>query len=171
MRVIIVDYKEEWKQKFLKEKNIISDLLSFLIPVPIIEHIGSTSVPGLGAKTTIDILIGLDNYEQLDQTIETMATEYTFIKKYNPLWPTRRFYCRYMRDNNPPSGYSNNSPIPVIIDEHDPFPKDMGLISLTNIHTIVKNSDEWLRHIAFRDYLIAFPEIKKQYHQLKLDLS
>jgi GrpB-like predicted nucleotidyltransferase (UPF0157 family) len=50
-------YKKEYKKLFEKEKNI----LMCLIPEPKkIEHVGSTSVPGLGGKGIIDILIIID---------------------------------------------------------------------------------------------------------------
>ncbi len=163
MKITIVDYQEEWQQKFLKEKEIITGLLSVLSSLPVIEHIGSTSVPGLGAKPIIDILIGVADYEQLEQTVKPMNKEYTYVKKYNPLWPTRRLYARY----NP----EHNNPMPVLIDLDDPYPAAQGLTSLANIHTVVKDTEDWVRHLAFRDYLRAFPEIKNQYFILKSEIS
>lgn len=51
----IVDYNPEWKDKFQAHKEIISKALGK--KALRIEHIGSTSVPGLAAKPIIDILL------------------------------------------------------------------------------------------------------------------
>jgi GrpB-like predicted nucleotidyltransferase (UPF0157 family) len=52
---MIKDYSAEWPKKFHKEAKIIQDALSgFVISI---EHIGSTSIPGLSAKPIIDIAV------------------------------------------------------------------------------------------------------------------
>jgi GrpB-like predicted nucleotidyltransferase (UPF0157 family) len=53
----IVDYDPDWPDKFQAHKKIISDALGRVALR--IEHIGSTSVPGLAAKAIIDILLGV----------------------------------------------------------------------------------------------------------------
>jgi len=42
---------------------------------------------------------------------------------------------------------------------------------LAHIHILPHNSEHWIRHIAFRDYLKTFPLIKDQYQSLKEQLS
>jgi GrpB-like predicted nucleotidyltransferase (UPF0157 family) len=58
--VIMADYDESWPLAFEREK----DFIRRAIPSPsnTIEHIGSTSVPGLCAKPVIDILIGIGKF-------------------------------------------------------------------------------------------------------------
>ena len=51
----IVDYDSTWPQKFDRHARIIADALG--TAALRIEHIGSTSVPGLAAKPIIDILV------------------------------------------------------------------------------------------------------------------
>jgi GrpB-like predicted nucleotidyltransferase (UPF0157 family) len=51
----IVDYDARWNEKFHKHANTISSALGN--SAERIEHIGSTSVPGLAAKPIIDILV------------------------------------------------------------------------------------------------------------------
>jgi GrpB-like predicted nucleotidyltransferase (UPF0157 family) len=42
-----------------------------------------------------------------------------------------------------------------------------GIQRTHQIHAFVQNTPEVLRHLAFRDYLIAFPNIKAEYGSLK----
>ena len=42
---------------------------------------------------------------------------------------------------------------------------------LSHIHIWLYNSDDWIRHIAFRDYLIEHPNDMLQYEELKKNLS
>ena len=65
MRVIeVVDYKDEWRLLFEKEKAKLVLMLP-LLPGDI-HHIGSTAVPGMFAKPVIDILIEVQNISKLD---------------------------------------------------------------------------------------------------------
>ena len=54
MRIEVVPYDPTWAQQF---EAVRADLLRMLVGVPIrsIEHVGSTSVPGLFAKPRLDI--------------------------------------------------------------------------------------------------------------------
>jgi GrpB-like predicted nucleotidyltransferase (UPF0157 family) len=50
----VVPYDKEWAVRFLELQRVLSDVLRG-IQVVSIEHVGSTSVPGLAAKPIIDI--------------------------------------------------------------------------------------------------------------------
>jgi GrpB-like predicted nucleotidyltransferase (UPF0157 family) len=55
----IVPYDPTWPERFQEHRDAISTTLG---PVAVrVEHIGSTSVPGLGAKPIIDILVTVDD--------------------------------------------------------------------------------------------------------------
>ncbi|NMM91578.1 hypothetical protein B2J88_46025 [Rhodococcus sp. SRB_17] len=54
MPVAVVPYSEEWPQQYEKVANSLRSMLS-QVPVVAIEHVGSTSVPGLAAKPILDI--------------------------------------------------------------------------------------------------------------------
>lgn len=63
--IVITDYNPEWPSEF---EALRSALLEILGPLVLrIDHIGSTSVPGLGAKDVIDVQI----------TVETLTPEVT----------------------------------------------------------------------------------------------
>jgi GrpB-like predicted nucleotidyltransferase (UPF0157 family) len=54
-RVVIVDYDPGWPLRFEAERDRIRRSLG--VRALRIEHIGSTSVPGLGAKPIVDVLV------------------------------------------------------------------------------------------------------------------
>src|ERR1700722_12450272 len=53
--IVVVDYDPCWPEKFQKHAEILSRALGSKALA--IEHVGSTSVPGLAAKPIIDIII------------------------------------------------------------------------------------------------------------------
>ncbi|MBB6111300.1 GrpB domain, predicted nucleotidyltransferase, UPF0157 family [Mucilaginibacter lappiensis] len=161
MEITITDYQDNWPDMFAREKENISRILAFLNPA--IVHIGSTSVPGLCAKPVIDIQVGLKDADDLDRTIGPMQQDYTYVKMFEPDWPSRRYYCRYESEKG--------GVIPSLIYVNDVPSSKQGLISLTHIHVFVKDTDDWIRHIAFRDYLEAHPHERNAYCQLKKELS
>ena len=50
--IVVLPYDEKWKQDFIDIRNELLEVLSGLVLS--IEHVGSTSVPGLSAKPIID---------------------------------------------------------------------------------------------------------------------
>jgi GrpB-like predicted nucleotidyltransferase (UPF0157 family) len=68
--IVIEDYDPAWADRFTTERARLEDALEFIGIIVIgIEHVGSTSVPGLAAKPIIDI----------DVLIEDTADESRFI--------------------------------------------------------------------------------------------
>ena len=57
--IVLVDYNPLWPEKFQKHAAILS--LALGARALSIEHVGSTSVPGLAAKPIIDIIVQVDN--------------------------------------------------------------------------------------------------------------
>jgi len=164
MKIEIVAYNLGWKKKFNQIKETLQTVLCELNPT--IEHIGSTAVPNLAAKSIIDIAIGVLNLSDLDKTVEPMLNKgYLYYEVYNAIMPFRRFFVGLK--NKKDIGNLNN-----IYKEGDSIPhKEISLYKLCHIHVWKLGSTEWIRHIAFRDYLIEHPNIKIQYETLKKQLS
>lgn len=59
--IVIVDYDPGWPHRFEQEREKIAR--AFGVRAQLIEHFGSTSVPGLAAKPIIDILVTVDEAE------------------------------------------------------------------------------------------------------------
>jgi len=64
MQVQVVDYQPQWPQQFQTEALLWREILGQVLVD--IQHIGSTSVPGLAAKPIIDILLAVSDLEALD---------------------------------------------------------------------------------------------------------
>ena len=164
MKIDIEKYNPNW---IIQYKHIRNQLLSILNSFnPIIEHIGSTSIPSLSAKPIIDIAVGIVNIAELNKTINPMINnQYLYYEIYNEQLPQRRFFVGLKDNKDYPkfqSIYSHNDNIP-----HSKLQK----YKLSHIHIWQYNSDDWIRHIAFRDYLIEHPNAMLQYEELKKNLS
>ncbi|MEO8209531.1 MAG: GrpB family protein [bacterium] len=166
MKIIIQEFQESWAEDFLKLKDTIQNALKDLNVT--IDHVGSTSVKGLGAKPIIDILIGLENENHLNKTIKPMQeigfTYFIKFEKPSTKWtacPQVRLYCKLKS--------LTNRPVPIIMDIGDNVRPDF--ISQSNIHTVVKDTYDWKRTIAFRDFLRANPKISDEYYCLKKEIS
>ena len=61
--VDLVEYSPAWAEDFLRERDALAAALGPAALV--IEHIGSTAVPGLIAKPTIDIAVGVRTIDEL----------------------------------------------------------------------------------------------------------
>jgi GrpB-like predicted nucleotidyltransferase (UPF0157 family) len=69
--IVVVDYNANWSNQYEQEKQQI--LLALGDAVINIQHIGSTSVPGLAAKPVIDMLLGLKQIPPLPSQISSLA--------------------------------------------------------------------------------------------------
>jgi GrpB-like predicted nucleotidyltransferase (UPF0157 family) len=161
MKIILEEYQSEWANAFQLEKEAVISALSDFNPT--IEHIGSTSIEGLCAKPTIDMLVGLHNEMQLDKTIVPMISMgYTYFKKYEPTMPYRRLFAKLRA--------LTDKVTPNIIDIHDEFVRGQIFLSIANIHIVVKDTPHWTRHLAFRDFLRENSGLRDEYSRLKKEL-
>lgn len=137
--IIISPYNDEWAIEFQKEsKKIMGAIGDKVISI---EHIGSTSVPGLGAKSLIDMMVAINNIDDADTLIEPLARlGYEFVPKTE--FPKRRFFRR-----------------------------GEWRAGTHHLHVYEQNSIEWQENILFREYLRRDPETVKQYQRLKEELA
>ena len=78
-KVMLVEHDREWIFDYELEAKSIKNALG--APVIDIQHIGSTSVAGLKAKPIIDILVGLDSFDQINEVIQRMeALRYIYAR-------------------------------------------------------------------------------------------
>ena len=140
-QVTVVPYRPEWPELFEAERERLRGALCGLDAT--IEHGGSTSVPGLAAKPTIDVLVGVTGLEQMNERIDDMvAVGYHYVPKYEVRMPDRRYFRR-----------------------PDARPR------LAHVHVLEVDGVRWLRHLAFRDWLREHPDDAHAYAALKFALA
>lgn len=142
-KIIIADYNPEWPRLFNSEKEL---LIAFLSDWNIcIEHIGSTSIPGLAAKPVIDIMIGVNDLSDVNTNfIKKLASlGYSYVPEREQEMPERR----YFRKSNPEG------------------------VRTYQIHVVQKKSEFWQRHLQFRDYLREHSGVAAEYEALKKELA
>jgi GrpB-like predicted nucleotidyltransferase (UPF0157 family) len=138
--VIIVDYDPAWPILYEKEKKQILEAVGKKILA--IEHIGSTAVPGLGAKPIIDIMAGVHGQIEADECLTLLEKiGYTDVtpEPDNSEW----FYC--LGKGRHSVGY--------------------------HLHLVKFPSNRWNKQLFFRDYLRGHPDVAEKYFKLKKELS
>jgi GrpB-like predicted nucleotidyltransferase (UPF0157 family) len=140
--IVIAEYDPHWPEYYRTEsERLIKALGDLLVRI---EHIGSTSVPGLAAKPRIDIMPGVANEDVLDLAIEPVtALGFEYLDSFEDEMPFRRLFTRH----------ASSAGIAV------------------NIHTVAIGSEFWERHLLFRDYLRSHPDVAAEYAQLKRELA
>jgi len=64
-------------------------------PGAVVEHIGSTSMPGLAAKDVIDVLVGTADLAEADAAVAPLVADgWTYVDEYEAETPFRRFFRR-----------------------------------------------------------------------------
>ncbi|MDR2919176.1 MAG: GrpB family protein [Tannerella sp.] len=165
MKIKFEKYNPLWRLSFVQIEDELTGIIGFVRPV--IEHIGSTSVEGLSAKPIIDILVGLDSENDLDKIPQPLMNRgYIYYEKYNEVMPYRRFFVKHKVD-------LREFLLPVLIGKDDHIPSDSleHNYRLAHIHALLYDSEHWIRHIAFRDYLRTHPDARNAYQELKEQLS
>lgn len=165
MRIKIEPYSNLWPKQFQQLKTEIGKLLVDFNPK--IEHFGSTSIPGLAAKPVIDILVGLQTSDQLDQTIPLILKndKYFYYQAFNQFMPNRRLFVR-LKDDVPSPTFENT------FTKLESIPHEIiNRLRLAHIHIWQVETEDWLRHIAFREYLKSHPQLKAEYGKIKAALS
>ena len=136
-RVEVVPYEPAWPVRF---EEVRQHLLSFLAGQDVrVEHVGSTSVPGLAAKPILDIDIVLQNtadFAEVKALLE--ANGYYHV---GDLGITGREAFKY--DNKP-----------QLMSHH--------------LYVLSADSEELKRHLTFRDWLRSHPQDREAYAQVKL---
>ena len=90
--IIVVDYNANWSSQYEQEKiEIIKALGDTIVDI---QHIGSTSVPGLAAKPVIDILLGLEISPNAAQISSLEALGYLYLGEFGI--PGRHYFRRGM---------------------------------------------------------------------------
>lgn len=140
----LVDHNQDWKNLFEVEKQLIEEKIGDKIIC--IEHVGSTSIPNIKAKSYIDISIEISEEHLFNEAIIGALSDlnYHFFRQ-----PGKGVdYMIFVK------GYNLNG-----IKEQ-----------VFHVHMCPSNH-EMLDQVVFRNYLTSHPERAREYEQLKLKLA
>jgi GrpB-like predicted nucleotidyltransferase (UPF0157 family) len=88
--VLIVDYDPEWSRLFQREAGRVQTALGDR--VILLEHVGSTSVPGLAAKARIDMLLVVANSADELAYVPALETAGYVLRIREPDWYEHRMF-------------------------------------------------------------------------------
>lgn len=144
-QIDIVPYDPNWPKLFNEEKSFLEKKLPDSI-VKRIEHFGSTAIPGIYAKPIIDMLVEVSSLNQTKKKIVPILERNNYEYFWRPSIGNKPpFYAWFIKRNT--KGNRTH-----------------------HIHMVEKDSPLWDR-IYFRDYLVEFPKVARQYGNLKKILS
>ena len=134
----VVPYDPRYKDQFENEAQVLNSI--FGNSAIAIEHVGSTAVPGLSGKPTIDVLVLVEDIaiaEKLKQKME--GAGYKSLGEY--VRPGTQLFVR--EENN---------------------------IRLCNIHVFPKDHPHAKEMLLLRDYFRSHKELVEEYSRLKNEL-
>ncbi len=137
----LTEYDPEWPARFDREANELVGALGDLAAR--IEHVGSTSVPGLAAKPVIDIQISVTSLVPRSAIVGSL-TALGYEHSIDPIEPQHEFFSK---------GYDDER------------------VQKVHIHVCEVGSTWERRHLAFRDELRRDPAAAAEYAALKRRLA
>lgn len=139
-KITIVPADSEWASEFEKIASMISGYFGKLILG--IEHVGSTSIPGLASKPIIDLDVVIEDMTQFSVIIERLDQ----------------------------AGFDHEGNLGVEGREAFRRRYDDGCMAY-HLYVCPKDGKGFLEHIVFRDYLRLHPDAAREYERIKVDLA
>jgi GrpB-like predicted nucleotidyltransferase (UPF0157 family) len=137
----LAPYHPSWPARFRVEAEVLRVALASLAPV--IEHVGSTAVPGLSALPVIDIAVGVAAPMAVDAQADRLANfGYRLLTAPETMAPGRRTLLRTVRG-----------------------------VRTHQVHVMTAFGDAWQRLLMFRDMLRLDHDLAKSYESLKHELA
>lgn len=138
--VTVVAPDRRWPERFAQAAAVLRRVLPEAL---LVEHIGSTAVPGLVAKDTIDVLVVLDDLSIVRERAPALAV----------------------------AGYDLRLGAHVTRDDHLFLRRVVDHHRTHHIHVLLPSSPEVGDYLLFRDYLRAHPDVAARYGAAKQELA
>lgn len=139
--VVLSPYRKEWSKLYEEEEKLLRETAgSFVIDI---QHVGSTSVPGLVSKPIIDIAVAVKDLKEGEKCIVPFTMIGYEYKLDNVTGKTTHHYFSK-------GGYYNRT---------------------HHIHIEEWRGKLWFHHILFRDYLRIHNDVMNEYGELKIQLA
>ena len=145
----IVEYQTRWPQEFEAIARVLHDALGDLALR--IDHIGSTSVPGLAAKDVIDVQVTV---RQLSPELEAAFQQARYPRRID-----------ITHDHRPPTATGSSD------DWQKQYYQPPSDVRNTHVHVRRAGNPNGRYALLFRDYLRAHPLAAAAYAQAKVALA
>ena len=140
--IILEEHNPAWKEKYIEEKALLEKVIG-KSNIKQLDHIGSTSIPNIIAKPTVDILLQISDDADVEQLFNNMLTAgYGYCKVPKNPAPHLTFLKGYTQQ-----GFEGQV-----------------------FHIHVRYGGDW-DELYFKDYLSKHPDIADEYGKLKLELK
>ena len=136
--VRIAEYDPDWPRRA-------AELIASLRPVlaGVIEHVGSTAVPGLAAKPVIDLMGLVDSFAEIEAIADELARlGWHYVPPELDGREYRRFFVHVIQDRRS-----------------------------AHLHLMRPGTARWRQQLAFRDLLRSSPSLRHDYAALKERLA
>jgi len=144
-RLVIVSYDPQWPALYERERDAIVGAIGDRLAA--IEHVGSTAIPGLGAKPIVDVMGALPHLADAAACIASLAAiGYHFVPEAMRDLPDDRYFERWTERY------------------------EQG-IELAHLHLTAHGSAFWRDHLLLRDFLLTHPQTAREYEELKRQLA
>ncbi len=141
--IIIKPYNDQWPLWFEEEKKNLYLILGEKLALRI-EHVGSTAVPGMTAKPTVDILVEISHDDQDKERIIQKMNEAGYLKMHEIT-----NHIMYVKGYTPEGTKERTF----------------------HIHMESVDDRNFWNRIYFRDYLRLYPDAARRYENLKKKLA
>ena len=139
--VRLVDYDPAWPTRFDAERERL--LKRFPAELLDVQHIGSTAIPGMPAKPTIDVMAGVASMAVADALFKPILDHgYVTSVEFNASLTDRRWFMRHANGQR-----------------------------THHLHLVVYDGDLWRKRLAFRDALRSDTALAARYAALKRELA
>ena len=146
--IYIIDYDPRWPQLFEEERTRILDVIGDRVTA--IEHVGSTSIPGIAAKPVIDMAIGVSDIGKASRRSGRL-----------PISDTVALVRAASRIASSSKGRGTAKTFLALTVS----------AGRTRSTCMTQRHEEWARHLAFRDYLRTHNDLRDEYEALKRRLA
>lgn len=138
--ITVISYDPSWPELFEREASLLRQALGEDMDI---EHVGSTSVPGLDAKPVIDIMLGLKelNPPIIIGGMESIGYEHW---KEDTFQHIRLMFTKWNKNKSK---------------------------RFVNVHATVKGNDFWNELLELRDRLRSDQGLARNYAKLKRELA
>lgn len=138
---LVIEYQATWPAQYAQVAAELRRAVS--APGIVLEHIGSTAVPGLCAKPVLDIALGITSLDDAEAAIPALAQlGFTYRPEYERHIPDRRYFV------------SAEAQTPRV-----------------HLHAVIFGGTIWGQHLRFRDALREDPGLAERYAALKRELA